>query len=196
MRKEGIFINDESFNYLKPILRNWIEIFDSNMGSINQFENFWYNEQSFNTFLAAACWQKRIPVIAEAKAGKHNPSTNEKWSGRVDLLLNFLGKRIAIESKLLWIGERSKKKTVLNKLDTAIKEAKQIPSEFAHDRIGMLFAMFWVRPEVELSKLFEDKRSLFIKQSPTFVAWNVREIKMSSNEEEYSPGGFLVGQSV
>jgi len=195
MRREGIIIYDESFNYLKPILRNWIEIFDSSMESFNKIKNFYYNEQSFNTLLAAACWQKKIPVIAEAPADKHILSTNEKWSGRVDLLLNFPENRIAIESKLFWIGKSSRPKTVVDELKIAIKEAENIPSKFADDRIGMLFAMFWVRPDVELSKLFEDKHSLFINQSPTFVAWNVREIKMSSNDL-YSPGGFLVGQSV
>ena len=173
------------FRFIKPIMESWTSLYEKTAEAFPQDEKFWIHEPGAVALLCAASWLRGVSALNEAKTRKKGSDR----SGRVDILLDTGDIKIAGEAKLDWIYDTRSLNRVVNSLKEARNEASKLPCDLANHRLGILFALFWVKERD--ANLVEETRRRFKDEDPVGIAWSMTAPK-PQQAKKYSPGGFVV----
>ena len=173
------------FRFIAPIMERWVSLCGKTAAAFPQEDDFWFSERGYVSMLCAASWLTDVPALTEVKTKKRGSN-----SGHADILLGTGDMKIAGEAKTADISDTGYLDPAVRELTEARKEASKLPPDLANHRLGILFAIFWVKREPDES-LVEKTIERFRTECPVGIAWSITASK-SQQAKEYSPGVFMV----
>ena len=166
-------------------MESWANLYEKAAEAFPQEDDFWFIEQGHVSMLCAASWLTEVPALTEVKTKKQGSN-----SGHADILLRTGDMKIAGEAKSADIFDTGSLVPAVHELTAARKEASKLPPDLADHRLGILFAIFWLKRELDGS-LVEKTIERFRAEYPVGIAWSITAPK-SQQAKEYSPGVFMV----
>ena len=173
------------FRSIAPIMESWTNLYEKAAEAFPQEDDFWFMEQGHVSILCAASWLTDVPALTEVKTKRQRSN-----SGRADILLEIGDMKIAGEAKYADIYDTEHLDPAVRELTAARKAASELPQNLANHRLGILFAIFWLKREPN-ENLIGKTIERFRAECPAGIAWSITAPK-SQQAKEYSPGGFMV----
>lgn len=129
---------DDPRSMVQEVLERWGQVVLTMMDAFPLREDFWYNERSFVSSLAAAASGLGLAALVDGKVRKRYTDGME-WSGHADLMLGSSSSSILFESKMTWIETPNHLNRIGDTLEAATAEASWLPQGTA--RAGLCFAV-------------------------------------------------------
>jgi hypothetical protein len=94
----------DPLNFMKPVLETWADRVALVSRSFPQSQSSYYLESTLVSLLSGAAWSHGVPAITEVKIKRVSANSADR-AGRMDLLMRYGEKRVALEAKLIWDSE-------------------------------------------------------------------------------------------
>ena len=197
--KRGIILGDP-LKHWQPLLEEWLLLIERYCHVEKGDAPYWYSERTTTGLLAAAAWRCGGIALEEYSTEKLY-GKDETFKGRADLILRLHDRWDLIEAKQFYPTKPSDTEGVKNKLDEACHEARSIPKNDFHLRIGVLFCCPEIpKAESGLMEKIKTFRSALMSVTCHGLAWCfpaiTRDLAPSSGQyKDYRyPGLFLLAR--